>query len=129
VLVMTINDVINGIFLRLATGELAEITNPLQDGWQVDLPSGRTVSRSILQTEAESLIKMGPDAVPHLLPWVMHDNPGLRYVAVYSLEQITGEKPYLPYFDQTDLEENRPRAIKVWKTWYETRQQGTGGNA
>ncbi|HUT46923.1 MAG TPA: HEAT repeat domain-containing protein [Sedimentisphaerales bacterium] len=92
----------------------------------MDLPSGRTVTRSMLQAEARVLIALGPDAVPHLLPIVMNDNPALRYVAIYTLEQITGEKPYLPYFDQTDHEENRTRAIEVWRRWYEERKKSAG---
>src|SRR5438067_1492230 len=119
---MTIEDAVNGVFSRLAAGELAESVSAVQEGWEMDLPSGRTVARSTLQTNARVLIALGPDAVPPLLPWVMNDNPALRYVAIYSLEQITGEKPYLPYFDQTNSGENRARAIEVWSRWYEARK-------
>jgi hypothetical protein len=120
---MTVEDVVNSIFSRLAAGELAEPISPVQDGWEVDLPSGRTVARLTLQAEAGSLIALGPDAVPHLLKWVVHDNPALRYVAIYALEQITGEKPYLPYFDQDDHGGYRNRAIEVWTRWYEARER------
>jgi hypothetical protein len=124
---MTIEKYVDEVFSRLAAGKLAERINLVQDGWEVDLPSGRTVARSTLQAEARVLIGVGPDAVPHLLPWVMNDNPALRYVAIYALEQITGEKPYLPYFNQADHGENRTRAIEVWRRWYEAREQSAGG--
>jgi hypothetical protein len=119
---MTIEDVVNSVFSRLAAGELAEPISPVQDGWEMELPSGKTIARSTLQAEAGTLVALGPDAVPRLLVWVMHDNPALRYVAIYALERITGEKPYLPYFDQDDRGENRNRAIEVWTRWYEARK-------
>jgi hypothetical protein len=117
--------VVNELFSRLTAGELAE-SGMFQEGWEVDLPSGRTVARSVLQAEAKALISLGPDIVPDLLPWVMNGNPALRYVALYSLEQITGEKPYAPYFDQADFEGNRSRAIQVWRGWYEARRSSAG---
>ncbi len=126
---MAIGDVVDRVFARLAAGELGEPASPVEDGWQVDLPSGQAVARSRLQAEARSLIALGPDAVPYLLPWVTNDNPALRYVAVYALEQITGEKPYLAYFDQADREGHRARAIEVWRRWFEARQGNAGGVA
>ena len=80
-------------------------------------PRAELLPVSELQTEARVLIALGPDAVPYLLPWVMNDNLALRYVAVYALEQITGEIPYLAYFDHADHGENRARAIDVWRKW------------
>jgi len=121
---MTMADAVERVFARLAAGDLAEPGSLLQDGWEVDLPSGRTVARSTLQAEAGGLIALGPEAVPHLLPWVRHANPGLRYVAIYALQQITGQKPYLPYFDTADQEGHRTRALEVWRRWYEARGQG-----
>jgi len=121
---VTTADAVDGIFFRLAGGKLTERISLVQDGWEVDLPSGRTVARSELQAEAGALIALGPDAVPCLLPWVMNDDPALRYVAIYALEQITGEKPHLPYFDQADHGGFRSRAIEVWRGWYEARGKG-----
>jgi len=115
---MVIEETINGLFSRLTAGDLAECVDPVQDGWEAELPSGLTVARSMLQAAARPLVALGPYAVPHLLPWVMNENPALRYVAVYALEQITGEKPYLPYFDRVDYGENCARAIEVWKRWW-----------
>ncbi len=120
---MPIRDSIDRIFSQLAAGNLVEPINLVQDGWEVDLPSGRKVARSALQTQARALITLGPDAVPHLLHWVLNDNLALRYVAIYALEQITREKPYLPYFDQADHEEDRDRAIEVWRGWHEAWEQ------
>src|SRR5262249_3182122 len=123
----TVKDEVARIFQRLKMGELSQIdTNP-QSGWEISFPSGRTVTRSMLQAEARGLIALGPDAVPHLLPYVMNDNLALRYVAIYTLEQITGEKPYLPYFDQADHRESCSHAIEVWRRWYEARIKNDGG--
>jgi hypothetical protein len=119
---MIVEDAVKAVFSRLAVGELAKAVGPVQEGWEVKLTSGKSVARSTLQEEARSLIELGLDAVPYLLPWVMNDNPALRYVAIYTLEQITGKKPYLPYFDEVDHGENRSRAIEAWRKWYEARK-------
>ena len=118
---MTIDETVSSVFSRLAAGELSEPIGPLQDGWEVDLPSGRTVTRSMLQAETKPLVALGPDAVPHLLPWVANDNPALRYVAIHALGEITGEKPSVPYFDQADRGGERARAVETWRAWYEAR--------
>ncbi len=117
-----VKDEVARIFERLETGELSRAQEGPQSGWEVSLPSGRSVTRSTLQAEALALIELGPDAVPPLLPRAMDDNPALRYVAIYALERITGEKPYLPYFAQADHGEHRARAIEVWRNWYEARK-------
>ena len=116
---MTVQDTVNDVFHRLAAGDLAEPVSPIREGWETDLPSGRTVARSMLQEEAGLLVVLGSAAVPYLLSWIMNDNAALRYVAIYALERITGEKPYLPYFAQADPEGHRTRAIEVWRAWYE----------
>jgi hypothetical protein len=117
----TVQDEVAQVFQRLKMGELSQTDINPQSGWEVSLPSGKTVTRSTLQAEAAVLIELGPDAVPYLLPYVMNDNRALRYVAIYTLEQLTGEKPYLPYFDQADHEENSTHAIEIWRRWYEAR--------
>ena len=124
---ISVKDEVARIFQRLKMGELSQTDTTPQSGWEIPLPSGRIVTRSTLQAEARVLMALGSDAVPHLLPHVMNDNLALRYVAIYTLEQITGEKPYLPYFDQADHGKNRPRAIEVWRRWYEARIKSEGG--
>jgi hypothetical protein len=116
---MAVKDAVSSIFERLDTGHISRTDSITQSGWETSLPSGTIVTRSVLQAEAAALIALGRDAVPDLLPHVMNDNAAHRYVAIYALEQITGEKPYLTYFDQADHEQNRPRAIETWRRWYE----------
>lgn len=117
----TVEGKVARIFHHLQMGELTQTDTKPQSGWEMSLPSGRTVTRSMLQAEARVLIALERDAVPHLLPHVMNDNLALRYVAIYTLEQITEEKPYLYYFDQADQEGQRARAIEVWRRWYEAK--------
>ncbi|MDQ2976086.1 MAG: hypothetical protein M3R69_11835 [Acidobacteriota bacterium] len=112
---------INEILQRLVSGELSAPTTLDQSGWEMTLSTGERVARSRLQAEAEPLILMGAEAVPDLLPWVMNDNLAARFVALYALEQITGEKPYVSYFDQADIEGHREKAIAVWRAWYDAR--------
>lgn len=114
-------DQVDAIFRRLARGELSPPTTLEQSGWEMSLPSGRTVARSTLQAEARPLIALGADAVPALLSWAANDDLALRYVAAYALEQITGETPYVPHFDRTDAEAHRRKALDVWRRWYEAR--------
>jgi hypothetical protein len=112
-------DQIDEVLQRIANGELSAPTTLEQSGWEMTLSTGDKVARSRLQAEAQPLILMGAEAVPHLLPWVMSDDLAARYVALYTLEQITGEKPYVPYFDQADEEGNREKAIAAWQAWYD----------
>jgi hypothetical protein len=119
---MTVKEVVNKVFSNLSKGKLSEPSPGLESGWEVELPSGKTVTRSILQQEAGALIELGADAVPHILPWVTNENSALGYVAAYALQQITGEKPSFPYFDQSDRTGQRAQAIEVWRRWYEARK-------
>jgi len=112
---------IDQILQRVAAGELSDPTTLVQSGWEMTLSTGEKVARSRLQAEAQPLILMGAEAVPDLLPWVMNEDLAARYVALYALEQITGEKPYVPYFDQADAEGHREKAMAVWRAWYDAR--------
>jgi hypothetical protein len=107
------------VFRQLRAEEFEGSTDGPDSGWQMSLPSGQDVSRSNLQAVARPLIDLGPDAVPPLLAWVESEEVALRYVAIYALQQITGEQPYLLYFKQGDIEGNQVRAIDVWQKWYE----------
>lgn len=116
-------DDVAGIFERLNAGDLSPPETSPQSGWEIALPSGRTVVRSTLQAEARPLIALGAAAVPELLPWVMDERPALRYVAIYALEQITGKNPYIPYFADTDEEGYRAKAVAIWRSWYASRTE------
>ena len=110
---------VDAVFERLAEGRLSQPEPGPVDGWRTALPDGKTVARSTLQTEAKPLIGLGPDAVPDLLPWVRHANAGLRYVAMFALETITGEHPRISYFDNDPAQQDA--AVAVWRRWYEQR--------
>lgn len=118
---MNLQQKIDGTFARLAAGELTQPASPVQDGWEVDLPSGKTVTRSLLQAEAQTLVALGPDAVPPLLPWADNANPALRYVATAALEQITGIKSNAPHFARPGQDEQRRQAIAAWRAWHHSR--------
>jgi hypothetical protein len=90
----------------------------LASGWAISLPSGRLIRRDTLQHQAEPIIALGKEAVPHLFKWVQSDNLAVRFIAVYALEQITGLESHVPTFDQEDRAGNRARAIEVWREWY-----------
>jgi hypothetical protein len=99
----------------------------LISGWIQALPSGEMIHRATLQTQAQPIVGMGREAVPELLKWVQAPEWHVRYIAIYSLQEITGLEPYTPYFDDEDREKNRPKAIVVWKDWYDS--QRPSGNA
>jgi hypothetical protein len=113
--VATIAEKVETVFRHLASGNFSKSTDLEESGWEMQLPSGGFVVRSMLQAEASPLIAAGPKVVPHLIPWVLNDNLALRYVAVYALEQITGEKSDVAYFDKT----LPAKAIEIWRSWYE----------
>jgi hypothetical protein len=66
-------------------------------------------------------IAYGVEAVPHLLKWVMHDELAIRYVAAYSLEQLTGIQGEFGWFDKDDVRHGREAAIARWKQWWDSR--------
>ncbi len=86
------------------------------------LPDGSPMDRDGLRTVfAAPVIDCGADAVPHLFKWVMHDNLAIRYVAAYSLEQITGIESNIFWFDKEDAGHNREAAITRWRQWWDSR--------
>ena len=71
------------------------------------------------------LISIGPAAVPELLKWSEHDEMQIRYIAHYSLEEITGVSPFFPHF--ATLEELRSKgwlkaSVEAWQDWYDSRK-------
>lgn len=102
---------------RLVHGQLTQASDGPSDGWETTLPDGQTVARSRLQAEARPLIALGPEGVPDLLPWVHHANAAIRYVAMFALEQITGEHAQISYFTQDRAQQDA--AIATWRHWYD----------
>ena len=91
-------------------------------GWVMTTETGKEVHRAILQDQAVPLISIGPDAVPELLKWLEHEQMHIRYIADYSLEQITGKNPIFPHF--ATLEELRSKgwlktSVETWQGWYD----------
>ena len=120
---MASSEQINEILQRVLRGELSPPATLDQSGWEMPLSTGEKVERSRLQAEAQPLIRMGAEAVPDLLTWVMNDDLAARYVALYALEQITGEKPFIPYFAETDPEGHREKAVATWRAWYDAHKK------
>jgi len=110
---------VNAVFEGLARGLLTYTETGPTGGWTTTLPGGLEVARTTLQTEARPLIALGAEAIPHLLPWVKHENAGLRFVAVFALGEITGERPSISHFDKDLAQWDAP--IASWRRWYEQR--------
>jgi hypothetical protein len=108
---------VDAAFDRLLRGQLTQPSHGPSDGWETTLPDGQTVARSQLQAEARPLIVLGAEAVPDLLPWVHHANAGIRYVAMFALEQITGEQAQISYFTADRAQQDA--AIATWRHWYD----------
>ena len=108
---------VDAAFERLVQAQLSQPETGPTDGWEAKLPGGQTVARSTLQAEARPLIELGPGAVPDLLPWVHHANAAIRYVAMFALEQITGEHAKISYFDEDRARQDA--AIAIWRRCYE----------
>lgn len=114
---------IDSIFLDFQKEKFLESTMIREEsGWAMALPSGKEVPRSFLVRQADTVISFGTEAVPYLFRWVMSDILHLRYIAVYSLEQITGIAQPVPIFEKKDPDDNRQKAIKIWMEWYETQE-------
>ena len=68
------------------------------NGWYMTTESGKSFHRATLQRQAEVFDVLGHAAVPDLIRWLKHDQMEIRYIANFSLNQITGIKPYFPTF-------------------------------
>jgi HEAT repeat protein len=121
------SDDVNRRLEQLESGRLSSVPTGEQSGWEMTLPNGQTVTRSILQSEARALIDVGRDAVPALLRWAEHDNLAVRYVATFALTKITGEHPFLVAFDREDTSGDRERALRQWRAWYDRPAPGGYG--
>lgn len=109
---------VDDVFRRLERGEMSPRELSLDDGWEATLPGGQRVTRSQLQGEARPLIALGIDAIPELIRWADVRNPALRYVATFTLAQLTGLHPELRHFDDDDTDGARARALADWRIWY-----------
>ena len=110
---------INSIFTDFENEKFVEYDRiVLESGWMMTLPSGREVTRSFLQEQAEQVILLGEEATPYLFDWVMNDNLAVRYIAVWSLQQITGLSPHISHFDKEDSIGNREKATGIWNEWW-----------
>lgn len=111
---------VDALLAQYQKESFAEPTRPvLMSGWMMTLASGRKVSRSFLQAQADPIIKCGRAAVPVLCRWVMSDDLHVRYIAVYSLQKITRLHPFVGYFDKEDKDHYREKAIAEWMRWAE----------
>ena len=106
---------VDEILRRLKQGhfqadELAE--DGFSDGWEMTNTKGQTFLRSTLRNQAEPIIAIGNNAVPPLSKWVTDDDITIRYIARYSLEQITGIHAGYSYFLKKETIMNNNLAIK-----------------
>jgi hypothetical protein len=110
---------IDELFAKLIKEEFNEVTS-VTSGPPIRLPSGREVYWPFLAAQAKDLIAMGKAAVPGLLVWANSDNIACRFVAVYSLERITGLSTRTQVFHtQRDFSGERAEAISMWRRWWE----------
>jgi len=114
----TVKDDVNKLFERIIAGNLQNLRPRIESGWEMTLPSGEIVARSTLQAEAQIAINLGICAIPFLIPFVTDENIAIRYVAIFALEQITGEKASVPYFNREIASTKVGHAIQRWLTWY-----------
>ena len=93
-------------------------------GWMMTNEKGDKFHRSLLMLNAETVIAEGRKAVPALLKWLSHEQMEIRYIANFSLQKITCQKPYMPYF--SSLEHIKKSYLKnandVWLSWYQNKQ-------
>jgi len=108
---------VRDVLSAYAAGKFPERGAELRDesGWQLALPSGRSVSRAFLQAQAGPLIALGPAAVEPLIAWVgSATDPASRYVAIYALERLTGRRPPISHTSPPDAD-TLARAAAEWR--------------
>ena len=84
-------------------------------GWDLTLPSGRTVTRSFLRYQAKPLIELGSPAVEPLIASLPRQgDPATRYIVVYALDEISNRRSGLDYRRPPTTAEI-DQAAKVWR--------------
>lgn len=109
---------VDDLFNSFVQGEFREpVGGYLCGGPRMFLPTGAKVDARFLELAARPVISLGQDAVPQVLKWVRYDNEAIRFLAVCSLEEITGIKSEGGYLlrDKAAREE----AIVTWATWWQ----------
>lgn len=83
----------------------------------------RNITAKELVLQAHALTVYGRPAVPELVCWVEHEDPGVRFLAAEALNQISGQNPPFPFKRRGALTENEKgvaAAKAVWLRWYES---------
>lgn len=126
----SVSEVVAYIMNTLAGGTLLVTPSSNQptlvDGWAMPYPGGKTILRSELQLQCSAITPYGWRAVPELLKWLDHKDAFVRYIAAYSLENITGLHPTFYYFGTPHRPFNGDNdwfdtAKNAWSKWYENR--------
>lgn len=114
---------VRAILSACAAGDFREPSGPaMESGWSIQLPSGRSVSRSLLQRQAEPLVALGLPAVDPLIAWVgTARDQASRYVAIFALQQLTGRRPHVAWAAVPDAD-TLGRAAAEWRAGAAERQ-------
>ncbi|MHC5078984.1 MAG: hypothetical protein ACYTHN_08190 [Planctomycetota bacterium] len=78
------------------------------------------LNHGFLVLQTPEVISIGDHAVPELLEWLTHKEGYIRFIAAYSLKEITGEDPPYYYFaKEFDPEDDWfKNAVTTWEKWY-----------
>jgi len=122
-----VTEVIQRIMQMLERGTLLVTLPPGKPlatmGWTMPHPSGEEVSRTVLQMQCSAITPYGWRAVPELLKWLDHKQAFMRYIAAYSLKEITGLNPEFYYFGVPNQSFGGDpdwfeKAKGTWSSWY-----------
>jgi len=124
----TVTPIVKQIMEVLERGELVVSPKPgepvVVSGWTMPHPTDPNISRTYLNMQCTAITPYDWRAVPELIRWLDHKEQYMRYIAVYSLERITGLKPHFPTFgspkDATGAYNSwYVEARDAWSKWYE----------
>jgi hypothetical protein len=123
-----VSPIVKKIMEVLEQGELVVSPKPgeivVVNGWTMPHPTQRDITRNHLQMQSTAITPYGWRAVPELISWLDHKEQYMRYIAVFSLQGITGIKPHFPHFgspkDATGAYNSwYVEARDAWSKWYE----------
>ena len=113
---------VDEIMAEYADGNFIKLPRGPVSGWIMTNEKGKTFHRALLNYQVGPIVVKGREAVPSLLKWLSHDQMEIRYIAQYSLEEITGQKPFFPHFATlSKLKKNGwlKNSSDTWQNWYE----------
>ena len=119
-------DSVDDAMERLASHDFIKAESfKVRSGWIMTSSSGSQFHRAALQRQSQIFEPLGETAVPDLLNWLEHPQIEIRYIASYTLKQLTGLSPDFSAFatlEQLNQDGRLAGTRSKYENWLTSRQ-------